>query len=161
MQKVNLAQLPEEEDQSPKGKFHSYYKGVSLALGRDDRSLDLSKRHPFDLEYNRIPPGAANYPFHFHSAQWEMYVVVSGRGVVRDEHGTTEVTAGDAFVFPPCQPHQLSNPGPEDLVYYVIADNPLGECCYYPDSKKWLVARETPARKLVRDDKAAYYEGEE
>lgn len=161
MQKVNLANIAEEEDKSPKGKFRLFYKGVSLALGRDDRSLDLAKRHPFDLEYNRLPPGAVNYPYHFHSAQWELYVVVSGRGQVRDEQGTTEVTAGDTFLFPPGQAHQLSNPGPEDFIYYVIADNPIGECCYYPDSKKWLVARETPARKLVQDQQASYYDGEE
>jgi len=87
------------------------------------------------LEYNRLPPGAVNYPFHFHSAQWELYVVVSGKGLVRDEKGRTEVVAGDTFVFPPGQAHQISNSGTEDLVYYVIADNPIGECCYYPDSK--------------------------
>ncbi len=161
MQKVNLATIPEAEDKSPKGKFHSFYKGVSLALGRDDQSLDLMKRHPFDLEYNRLPSGATNYPFHAHSAQWELYVIVSGNGLVRDEAGETKVTTGDAFVFPPGQAHQLSNPGSADLIYYVIADNPYGECCYYPDSKKWLVARETPARKLVLDQKANYYDGEE
>jgi uncharacterized cupin superfamily protein len=161
MHKANLAQIVEVEDKSPKGKYHSFYKGVSLALGRDDQSLDLAKRHPFDLEYNRLPPGAVNYPYHFHSAQWELYVVVSGQGRVRDETGLTEVTAGDTFVFPPGQAHQISNPGPEDLVYYVIADNPIGECCYYPDGKKWLVARETPAKKLVQDQQAGYYDGEE
>jgi uncharacterized cupin superfamily protein len=159
MHKVNLAQLPEEEDKSPKGKFHSFHQGVSL--GRDDQSLDLAKRHPFDLEYGRLPPGALNYPFHAHSAQWELYVIVSGQGLVRDETGQTPVAAGDAFVFPPGQAHQISNPGPADLVYYVIADNPTGECCYYPDSKKWLVARDTPARKLVQDQPAGYYDGEE
>ena len=71
------------------------------------------------------------------------------------------VGAGDAFLFPPGEAHQLSNPGPEDLVYYVIADNPLGECAYYPDSKKWLVARETKLKKLIADSSAKYYDGEE
>ena len=161
MRKVNIASVAETEDKSPKGKYHSFYKGVSLALGRDDTSRDLDKRHPFDLEYMRLPAGATNYPYHAHSAQWEMYVVVSGRGLVRDEQGQTEVTAGDAFLFPPGEAHQLSNPGPEDFIYFVIADNPLGECCYYPDSKKWLVGRETSLKKLIPDGQAKYYEGEE
>jgi uncharacterized cupin superfamily protein len=145
MRKVNLTEIAETEDKSPKGKYHSFYKGVSLALGRDDTSRDLDKRHPFDLEYMRLPAGATNYPYHSHSAQWEFYVVV----------------AGDAFLFQPTEAHQISNPGPEDLVYYVIADNPIGECCYYPDSKKWLVARETSLKKLVPDGQVKYYEDEE
>ena len=97
MRKVNLAKIAETEDKSPKGKYHSFYKGVSLALGRDDTSRDLDKRHPFDLEYMRLPAGAMNYPYHAHSAQWELYVIVSGLGLVRHEEGQTEVGAGDAF----------------------------------------------------------------
>ncbi len=161
MRKINLQDIAETEDQSPKGKYHSFYKGVSLALGRDDTSRDLDKRHPFDLEYMRLPAGATNYPYHSHSAQWELYVVVSGRGLARHDKGQTEVVAGDAFLFPPGEAHQLSNPGPEDFIYFVIADNPLGECCHYPDSKKWLVGRETVLKKLVPDGGAKYYEGEE
>jgi uncharacterized cupin superfamily protein len=163
MHKINLAAIAEVEHRSPKGKYHSFYKGVSLALGRDDDSRDLDKRHPFDLEYNRLPPGGINYPFHFHSVQWELYVVVSGKGIVRDDHGRTEVGPGDSFIFRHCEAHQLLNEGTEDFVYYVIADNPLGECCYYPDSKKWAVACETSACKRVRDSGPSvnYYEGEE
>ena len=33
----------------------------------------------------------------------------SGKGSVRDKEGMTEVIAGDAFVFGPDEPHQLSN----------------------------------------------------
>lgn len=161
MKKINITQVPEEENKSPKGKYHSFFRCVSEALGREPASRDLDKRHPFDLEWNRLPPGATNYPFHAHSAQWEMYLVVSGRGLVRDEQGMTEVTAGDAFLFKPGEAHQLSNPGMEDFIYYVIADNPIGECGYYPDSKKWIVARETKMRKLVKDSDAQYYDGEE
>ena len=69
----------------------------------------------------------SNFPYHAHSAQWEFYLVVSGKGSVRHKDGKTEVVPGDAFIFGPDEPHQLSNPGQEDLIYYVIADNPIGE----------------------------------
>ena len=42
-------------------------------------------------------------------------------------------------MFAPNEPHQLINNGEEDLVMYVVADNPIGESGYYPDSKKWIV----------------------
>jgi len=161
MQKVNLSVIPETEDVSPKGKYHSFYKGISEALGREMQSTDILKRHPFDLEWNRLPPGAAHCPYHFHTAQWELYFVLSGTGTIRDENGLTEVTVGDAFLFKPGEAHQLSNRGTEDFVYLLVADNPMGEGCYYPDSGKWLVAAGMKNRKIVRVQAAEYYDGEE
>ena len=117
------------------------------------------KRHPFDVEILRIPPGQKPYPYHSHSAQWEFYHVISGKGVVRDEDGTTPVAAGDAFIYEPGQPHQLVNDGTEDLLVYVIADNPVGESCHYPDSNKWVVR--SPERRLMRSEPLDYFDGEE
>lgn len=161
MQKVNLSAIPETEDKSPKGKYNSFYKGISEALGREMQSTDMLKRHPFDLEWNRLPPGATHCPYHFHSAQWELYFVLSGVGTIRDEQGVTEVVAGDSFMFKPGEAHQLSNLGAEDFVYLLVADNPIGECCYYPDSNKWLVGHSTKRRKIVNEQPAEYYDGEE
>ncbi len=91
MRKVNLNEIKEEPWQSPGGKYAASFKGISEALGREPTSLDLSKRHPFDLEWNRVPPGKANFPYHAHSAQWELYLVVSGKGSVRHKDGATEL----------------------------------------------------------------------
>jgi uncharacterized cupin superfamily protein len=162
MRKVNLSEIKEDPWQSPGGKYAVSFKGISEALGREPSSLDLSKRHPFDLEWNRLPPGKANFPYHAHSAQWELYVVVSGTGRVRHKDGTTEVVSGDAFIFGPDEPHQLSNPCQEDFVYYVIADNPIGESSYFPDSGKWKVNRSSAADRVVLKGKETdYFDGEE
>src|SRR5216110_964062 len=143
---------------SPKGKFIGAGKEISEALGRKPESTDLMERHPFDVEILRIPPGQTPCPYHSHSAQWEFYHVISGQGVVRHKDGTTPIVEGDAFIFEPGQPHQLSNPASEagqDLVLYVVADNPIGESCHYPDSQKWLVR--SPERKLIRSENLGYY----
>ena len=162
MRKVNLNEITEEPWQSPGGKYAVSFKGISEALGREPTSLDLSKRHPFDLEWNRVPPGKANFPYHAHSAQWELYLVISGKGSVRHKDGTTEVVPGDAFIFAPDEPHQLSNPGQEDFIYYVIADNPIGESFYYPDSAKWKVNRSSAAdRVFIKGKETDYFDGEE
>src|SRR5207249_8460043 len=91
MRKVNLKDIPEQERKSPKGKFHRTFKNISVALGREPESLDLSKRHPFDLALGRIPKGKVLCPYHAHAAESELYLVVSGRGSVRDKDGATEV----------------------------------------------------------------------
>jgi len=159
VKKVNVNEIKEDPWQSPKGKYAIAFRGISEALGRDPASFDLAKRWPFDLEWNRLPPGKPNYPCGGHSAQWEMYVIVSGNGSVRDKDGMTIVTAGDAFIFGPNQPHQINNSGDVDLIYYVIADNPIGESCYYPDSNKWLVP--VPERRFLRSEPLDYFDGEE
>jgi uncharacterized cupin superfamily protein len=159
MRKINIKDIRELTWSSPKGKFAGFGKQVSEELGRDPTSTNLGARHPFDLEILRIPPGKSAYPYHLHSAQWEMYHIISGKGIVRDKDGTTAIEPGDAFIFGPDQPHQLSNDGPEDLVLYVIADNPTGESSYFPDSKKWLVR--SPERTLMRSEPVEYYDGEE
>ena len=161
MRKVNLNEIAEDERRSPKGKFHKFVKDISIALGRDKDSLDLTKRHPFDLALVRIPKGKSYCPFHGHSGETEMYLVVSGKGMVRDRSGTTEVKAGDSFLFAPGEAHHLSAAADEDFVYYVIADNPRGDSCYYPDSGKWVVFKEGGDELIAKGQEADYYEGEE
>ncbi|MEY2537479.1 MAG: hypothetical protein QOG67_1219 [Verrucomicrobiota bacterium] len=161
MQKVNLRNIQEQEGKSPNGKYHKFVQDISIALGRERDSLDLAKRHPFDLALVRIPKGKSYCPYHSHSAESELYLVVSGRGSIRDKNGKTEVGAGDAFFFAPGEAHELTNPGDEDFVYYVIADNPRGDSCYYPDSGKWAVATEGTDEVIVKGKEADYFEGEE
>ena len=134
-------------------------KGISEALGRKPLSTDLLERHPFDVEITRIAPGQTPCPYHSHAAQWEFYHVLSGRGTVRHAEGQTAIAAGDSFLFKPEEPHQLHNDGTEDLLILVVADNPIGESCYYPDSGKWLVR--SPERRLLRGASLDYYDGEE
>ncbi len=159
MRKINTNLLTEVSWASPKGTFAGAGKEVSEALGRKPASTDLKERHPFDVEILRIPPGKSPCPYHSHSAQWEFYHVISGTGRVRHQDGSTPIEAGDAFLFLPDEPHQLVNDSEADLVVYVVADNPIGESCHYPDSGKWMVR--SPKSRLIRSDALDYYDGEE
>ncbi len=159
MKKVNTADIPEETWSSPKGRFAMGDRNLSIALGREPESTDLLRRHPFDVEIMRVPAGKAACPLHSHGAMWEFYHVISGSGTVRDKDGLTPISAGDAFIFAPGQEHQLMSDAAGDLVLYLVADNPLGDTCHYPDSGKWLVR--SPARALIRSEPLDYLDGEE
>ena len=159
MQKVNTNHLKEEDYSSPKGKYVGFGKEVSEALGRDPSSTDAMHRHPFDVEIVRVPPGKAPYVYHSHSAQWEFYHVTAGSGQVRHDDGTTPIETGDAFLFKPGEAHQIFNDGAADLVFYCIADNPLGESTHYPDSNKFSVR--SPKRQNLRSENLDYWDGEE
>ena len=159
LRKVNTNDVPELSWSSPRGKFAGFGRQISEALGRKPQSTDLNERHPFDVEILRIPPGKTPYPYHSHSAQWEFYHVISGTGAVRHAEGTTSIVAGDAFIFLPGEPHGLINDSSADLIVYVVADNPIDESDYFPDSRKWTVR--SPESRIIRSDNIDYYDGEE
>ena len=161
MRKANLSELKEDSWPSPMGKFNSFGATLNDAIGGDAKSTDPSKRHPFEVEIARILPGAWNYPYHWHSAQWEFYLVLSGSGVIRDAEGTTIVGPGDFFMFAPGEAHQIGNARADtDFLYYVIANNTISDHCYYPDSDKWAVGI-PGARKVIKGSEVEYLHGED
>ncbi len=159
MKIVNANDVEELHWGSPGGRFDGYGKQLSEALGRERDSTDLMKRHPFDVELARIPAGATPCPYHSHSAQWEFYTIVSGSGRVRHAGGYDAIGPGDALLFKPGEPHQFFAGDGADLVMLVVADNPIGESCHYPDSAKWAVC--SPESRIVRSEPLDYFDGEE
>lgn len=158
MKLVKDSDLKWTEQRSPRGRFHLFRRHISEALGAPRDAGVAGGGHPFDVELTKLPPGATNFPFHAHAAQWEVYLVVSGSGELRAGDTRTAITAGDAFVCPPGEAHQIKNTGAADLLYYVIADNPPADFATYPDSNKWAVK---PPRKCFTMQEVDYFAGEE
>jgi uncharacterized cupin superfamily protein len=159
MQHVNVSEIPWVERRSPRGRFHLFRRHISQALGSPQNAGVAGGGHPFDVEITRLPPGATNFPFHAHAAQWELYLIQSGSGELRTGEETVPFGPGDVFMCPPGEAHQLKNTSSEDLLYYVIADNPPADVGFYPDSKKWAVIK--PERKFFTMQEVDYYAGEE
>ncbi|HEY9248371.1 MAG TPA: cupin domain-containing protein [Rariglobus sp.] len=174
MNTVSIPALPETEGRSPTGKYHSFSKDISLALGGIKDTGAWGGGHPFDLQQRRVPPGASVCPLHAHTQQFELFVVLAGTATVRTSRpapsavaasgsersvaDTHTVRAGDAFVQPPGTAHQITNTGTEDFVFFVIADNLPTDSTYYPESDKWQIK---PQRKLFRMTEVDYFDGEE
>ncbi|HEX2101853.1 MAG TPA: cupin domain-containing protein [Candidatus Synoicihabitans sp.] len=137
MRRVHLDQVPWLEWSSPNKTFHGTGQQISEALGAVTNAPLHAGGHPFDLERGRLLPGKSGCPFHSHSAQWELFVILQGTGMVRFGKQRRDVTAGDVILYPPGAPHQLVNTGATALEYYLITDNPLTEFWQYPDSNKW------------------------
>ncbi len=64
----------------------------------------------------RVPPGVTTAA-HYHRQSEEIYYILAGRGQMRIENETTEVSAGDAIAIPPVLEHQITNTGAEELVF--------------------------------------------
>lgn len=158
MKRKKLNEISEEERKSPHKKYHLFRKHISEALGGLTNKGTWGGGHPFDVELVRIPPKASNFPYHAHASQWELYIIIAGSGTVRYDSGEEAIGAGDNMVFPPGEAHQFTNNGSTDLIYYVIADNPLADVTNYPDTNKWAVK---PAMKCFTMTETEYYEEED
>ncbi len=157
MKKTNLTKIKWVERKSPKGKFHVRYKDVSGAIG-DVRNGWPKDGHPFNLALVELPPGKAVCPFHSHTTQWELFVILRGSGTVRADRQRHPVRAGDALIHPPGEAHQIINTGRKPLLFYIVADNPPVDIFYYPDSDKWGMR---PQGKYFRPVEVDYTDGEE
>lgn len=156
--KLHLDEVAWETWTSPKGKFRGTSKELSIALGAKRNTPTGLGGHPFDLEWSTLAPGETGCPFHSHAAQWEMFMILSGTARVRAGTETEILAAGDVVLHPPREPHQIVNAGADELVFLLIADNPLVEYWHYPDANKWGFRE---PRKFFRLAEAEYYDGEE
>ena len=158
MHRVHVPSMPWDEQRSPTGKFHSFSRNISVALGAVRNAGTWGGGHPFDLQVRRIPPGAAVCPFHVHFAQWELFLVLAGTATVRMGDETHVARTGEVFVHPPGEAHQLINRGAVDLEVLIVTDNPPLDAFHYPDSDKWGVR---PPGKIFRLTEVDYFDGED
>ena len=151
----NLSAVKSTESCSPKKKYA--LKRRILVSGSSQKDIA-----PFEVELDELPPGATNYPFHYHTIDHEFFVVISGSGKLRTSKGMHPIKGGDFFDFPPREPHQIINDSAAPLIYYVIANNSHGhDACFYPDSNKWGFDAIDAAGKITTVSEVGYYHGEE
>lgn len=120
--------------------------------------------NPVQVAFMEIPPGRSAYPYHWHEVATEVYVVLSGRGVLRTPEGDREITAGQVVVMPggPGGAHRLHNPSSTEPLRYVDIDTVSRiDVVHYPDSAKTATARDDGEFAIFHDgDTAGYYDGE-
>ena len=86
-----------------------------------------------------IPPGKKAWPYHSHHANDEIFVILSGQGLLRFGGRVYPVAAGDVVVCPAGgaeTAHQLQTLGDEPLRYVAVSSMCEPDVLEYPDSGK-------------------------
>lgn len=106
-----------------------------------------------------LEPGHTTCPFHWHAREDEVFIVQSGRGVLRYGDDLREIGPGDCISCPAGTriAHQIANPFDQQLVYLAIGNHDPHEVCGYPDSGK-LMSR--AAGGIGFFEKSGYMAGE-
>ncbi|MFH1158602.1 MAG: cupin domain-containing protein [Pseudomonadota bacterium] len=97
--------------------------------GAGSRQVIFSKSDPFvsprfeAMTKGFLPSGAA-YDWHKHDGVDELFLVISGSGVIRYEGGTSfDYKPGDVFYSPAGIPHRIENTSPAQNEFYFIRIN--------------------------------------
>lgn len=108
----------------------------------------------------RLQPGDHYCPYHWHTAEEELFVVMAGTPTLRTPRGTFGLRPGDVVAFPavPDGAHRIWNDAAQPADILMIASADPSDVCFYPDSNKFVVEA---TGTLVRDrPQLDYFEGE-
>jgi uncharacterized cupin superfamily protein len=125
----------------------------------DGLSKNMGSEH-MKFEIRSLDPGLYSYPYHFHRNAEELFIVLSGKAMLRTPEGLQEIGEGDTVFFGigPEGAHQLYNHSEEPCVYLDIRTDRGMDVCEYPDSGKLNILPEQQVFR--RADEVDYYEGE-
>ena len=121
-----------------------HYRRLAPACGIDD----------FGISHVRLEPGGISSQRHWHEAEDEFVVILSGEAVLVEEGSETAMRAGDCAAFPKgvADGHHLVNRGAADCLFLAIGKRASSDC-HYPDIDLRLDAA---SGSFVHRDGSAY-----
>lgn len=111
-----------------------------------------------------IPPGKANYPYHYHLKNEETFYIISGNGILETPDGDKPISAGDIIVCPPSEKgaHRIINSSDDEMLVYLDCDVVnYPDIAYYPNSDKVGIILNGESNTFYsKNADVDYYEGE-
>jgi uncharacterized cupin superfamily protein len=95
-----------------------------------------------------LPPGNSSAPYHWHAANEEMVIVLSGTPTLRTPDGERELAEGEVVAFRRGEDgaHKLTNGSDAPVRFVVISEMNEPDIAVYPDSAKLMVREQAPGR---------------
>jgi uncharacterized cupin superfamily protein len=156
VRKSNINRTEFDEPRDHDG-FRAKRARVGYALGAERLGVSLWE----------LPPGQAAYPYHFHYAEEELLVVLTGAPSLRTPDGWSELESGDVVSFPrgDAGSHQLLNRTDDAVRFIAVSTNGEADVVIYPDSGKLGASERLPQGGGLRTffrlaDQVDYWDGE-
>jgi uncharacterized cupin superfamily protein len=117
-----------------------------------------------------IPPGQATFPYHAHTANEEMLIVLRGRPHLRTPAGWRQLAEGEVVAFRRGEEgtHQVHNRGDEEVRVLLLSTMISPEVNLYPDTGRLMAATRAPGaagegfqETYPRAEATDYWQGEE
>ena len=116
------------------------------------------------VSFYTLQAGKANYPYHHHTGNEEVFYIISGQGTLKTPEGEKAVSEGDVIVMPANEngAHMLINTSSESLVYIDVHTVNLNspEVVIYPDSDKLMIMAGKLKKSYKINNDVNYLDGE-
>ena len=125
------------------------------------RLAELSNAKHLQFDIRSLDSGKFSFPYHFHRAAEELFMILSGEATLRTPEGFQKVSEGDIVFFEEGAKgaHQLYNHSDLPCVYLDVRTTPGIDVTEYPDSGKVNIL---PERQIFESSSSVdYYKGEE
>jgi uncharacterized cupin superfamily protein len=125
------------------------------------RLAELSNAKHLQFDIRSLDSGKFSFPYHFHRAAEELFLILSGEATLRCPEGFKKVSEGDIVFFEEGAKgaHQLYNHNDHPCVYLDIRTTIGIDVTEYPDSGKVNIL---PERQIFESSSAVdYFKGEE
>jgi len=125
------------------------------------RLAELSNAKNFQFDIRSLDPGKFSFPYHFHRAAEELFVIFSGEVTLRSPEGFQKLSQGDVAFFEEGADgaHQLYNHNDSPCIYLDLRTTIGIDVCEYPDSEKVNIL---PNIEVFESSSSVdYYKGEE
>jgi uncharacterized cupin superfamily protein len=152
-----------DPDFEPFQEWPEGYQGTGAEIGRQAGAQRLG------ASLYEIPPAQSICPYHWHAANEEMLIVLSGTPTLRTPAAERELAAGEVVAFPigEAGAHKITNNGDEPCRVLIVSEMNEPEVAVYPDSGKVMARQQAPGtpatglRAIFRQaDQVDYWEGE-
>lgn len=111
-----------------------------------------------------IPPQKANYPYHYHLKNEEVFYIISGNGILETPSGNKIISQGDIIVCPSSEKgaHRIINSSQTEMLVYFDCDTVNSpDVAYYPNSDKVGIIVNGKSNTFYKSHtNVDYYEGE-
>lgn len=125
------------------------------------RLAELSDAKHLQFDIRSLDSGKFSFPYHFHRAAEELFLILSGEATLRSPEGFQKVSEGDIVFFEEGAKgsHQLYNHNDLPCVYLDVRTTPGIDVTEYPDSGKVNIL---PERQIFESSSSVdYFKGEE
>jgi uncharacterized cupin superfamily protein len=151
-----LIRRAETADCIEKSEHPGYEFRKRVIVGKEDSAR-------FEVSVYEVPPGKAAVPYHYHLQNEEVFLILSGTGLLKSPDGERTVAPGDFLYFPNNEKgaHKLTNiSADEPLVYADFDSKHDPEIAFYPDSGKVGIFGKAARLIFPVSQNVGYYEGE-
>jgi uncharacterized cupin superfamily protein len=110
-----------------------------------------------------VPSGQATFPYHWHSANEELLIVLRGTPSLRTPDGWRDLADGEVVAFPVGEggAHQIANRGEEPVRFLMISEMKAPELNVYPDTDRVGALNRPPGSRGGEGDIALWFRTED